>query len=106
MDKKKILEQIEKDLIPLRLLENKELENSLKFHIMSNIDLTVNQLVKESDSLPCVTSWLSFDDQKPEVNQEILIVWEKYPPEIRRLDAESLAKDWTGIRWMPIPAWR
>ncbi|WP_421977845.1 hypothetical protein [Roseivirga seohaensis] len=56
-------------------------------------------------SIQNVSSWLSFDTP-PKAGQEILIVWETYPPEKRILTDEDLAKNWDGMRWLPIPAYR
>jgi len=48
--------------------------------------------------------WRTFDTP-PKAGQEILIVWEAFPPEKRILTDEDLAKNWDGMRWLPIPAY-
>lgn len=67
------------------------------------VDIFLNQ--GQLLSIDSVSGWRSFDTP-PEAEQEILIVWETYPPEKRKLSKEDLKKDWEGMRWLPIPAYR
>lgn len=50
-------------------------------------------------------TWIRFEDKKPNVDQEIWIVWPSgnYPPEYRKLSEEDLKQDWSGMRWLPVP---
>lgn len=52
--------------------------------------------------------WIRFEDKKPEINQEIWIVWESgnYTPEYRLFRAWDIQTNWDGIRWMPVPNYR
>ena len=53
-----------------------------------------------------VNAWRFFKDEMPKAGDEIWIVWEQYPPERRVFREQDILHDWSGMRWMPIPAWR
>ncbi len=55
-----------------------------------------------------MSDWIRFEDQKPEVGQEIFIVWSSgnYRPEYRTLTEEDLKMDWSYMRWMPVPDYK
>ena len=64
-------------------------------------DSEVNKL-----NMSYIKDWRFFKDEMPKVGDEILIVWEQYPPERRVVREQDILHDWVGMRWMPIPAWR
>jgi hypothetical protein len=53
------------------------------------------------------TKWIRFEDQKPEIGQEIWVVWPSgnYPPELRRWNEKSALDDWSHMRWLPVPSY-
>lgn len=62
MTKETILEEMERCLIPLSLMNNREHQEFIKSALMGNLSKLADKLVKECDSLPCVRGCFSPDE--------------------------------------------
>lgn len=94
-----IHESTQKHIDELVQLLNKERKEK-KLIIKANKELT------EQLSLCSVSNWVRFEDNKPTLNERYLLVWDTYPPETRIWKKEDEDKDYSGLRWLPIPKWK
>ena len=62
MTKETIIEEMEKSLIPLGLMNNREHQEFIKGALMGNLSKLADKIVKESDSLSCVSQRYTIED--------------------------------------------
>lgn len=78
--------------------------NSFVMHADDAIDL----LEKFWNDCLSMKQWIRFEDRKPEIGQEIFIVWPSghYPPEYRLWNLTTSKQDWSDMRWLPVPNYK
>ena len=85
-----------------RALQEQDTENR---KLIKKLQLERDALKKQL-LISGVGNWVRFEDDKPNLNDRYLIVWDNYPPETRTWQKDDEDKDYTGLRWLAIPKWK